>query len=518
MRIGVSKMGALYTVVLVSMLVVTFSMAWADDQEKTILVTPFQINSEEPLDFLIKGIEKMIETRLTEPGRSTVIIAKDSQSGSSVAADYLIEGTILVFGTHVSTDVKLLQADSGNVELSFNEMGTQKGDVIRHIDLFAENVRTRVLGLQPSANQQIVQAPSADPMNAVAPSPTPAQAAAPAQQIWRGPYMRKVIDSIAVDDIDGDGKNEFLVLAENKVEIFRREGEGLMPVAETDITETNIRTVFLDTIDLDQDGQKEICITAIDDKLLRAASSVYRVENMRLEKMLGPVNYLLRVVDTAAGAILLGQKTLGENDRKLKSTVIELGLDPSGADLISPTGKSFPFADNVFGIAFGDFMNDGTETIAVLDLSGIISLYSRDGKEIYRGSDEYGGSPAYIEFKGMRYTKDDGYVLERIYFQQPIFAVNEGGKTGLAVVKNVDSTQGLLSLTRVYNKGYLDRLLWNKLGFIVQDKGQSLSGYISDFCLGDTNGDGKEEVVFALVSPFKLFKDRRSQVFSQQLP
>jgi hypothetical protein len=273
----------------------------------------------------------------------------------------------------------------------------------------------------------------------------------------------------------------------------------------------------VDVIDLDQDGPKEVCITAVNEQHTRAASLIYRVENMQLVRLLGPVNYLLRVVDTAHGPILLGQKTRGEDSQILKTPVVELRLGQGGQRLVAE-GKNFAFADNVFGIAIGNFMHNGTETIAALGLNGIISLYSSGGEALYKGSDEYGGSAAYVAYKGMRYNKDDGYALDRLFLQQRLFAtdLDGDGKTGLIVVKNGDSTKKLLSHTRVYRKSRIDELLWNELGFVVQEQGQSLSGYISDYCIGDTDADGKQEIAFAVVSSEKLFKKKRSQIFSIQ--
>ncbi|BBO84432.1 hypothetical protein DSCO28_49980 [Desulfosarcina ovata subsp. sediminis] len=515
MKLFSLKFRILLAVLLLAVTIGTAANAFAAEQEKTFLITPFQINSEEPLDFLKKGIDKMLDTRLTEQGRSRVVFAPDVETGSGFDADYIIDGTILIFGAQVSTDVKLINADTGMVELSFDETGSKKGDVIKHVDLFADSVRTRILGLSPVAGPATSVPTTATAPAAQAFNQGPAMLSS--QVIWRGPFLKKTIDSLQVQDIDNDGKDEILILAENVLEIYRREGGRLMPISKNKIDEINVRCYFLDAIDLDKDGRKEICVTGVNESQLRAASSIYRLENGELVKLLGPVNYLFRVVDAATGPMLLGQKTLGDDSRKLKTPVVELEFGQGGQSLV-PAGKSFSFADNVFGLAFGDFMNNGEEIAAVLDLKGIISLYSQEGRELYRSSDEYGGSAAYIEYKGMRYNKDDGFQLDRIFFQQRIFAadVNGDGKTGLVVVKNSDTARGLLTSTRFYRKSHIDELLWNELGFIVLDKGQNVSGYISDFSLGDTNADGKTEVVFSVVSPAKILKDSRSQIFSKQ--
>ncbi len=495
------------------------SSSWAASNESIILVKPFQINASEQLDFLKKGIDQMLATRLTEPGRYKVVFASDIQNTDAIKADYIVEGSLLIFGDQVSTDVNLLAADTGKVALNVSQTGSNKGDVIKHIDLFANKARSQVLG---------TGAPTAEPPAPVVAAPTPQKMPDPAQDvatlppstesIWRGPFMKKAIDSFQVADIDNDGTNEIIILADDTIEIHRREFNRLVSVSETKIDRIDLTCLFVDAIDLDGDGQKELCMTAATKDHTRATSFIYRVENMKPVLLLGPVNYLFNVVDTANGPILLGQKTRGTTSQLLKTPIMELRLATDGQHL-EAAGRSFPFADNVFGIAFGDFTGSGTEAIAVLALNGTISLYSAGGVELYKGSDEYGGSATYVAYKGMRYTKDDGYALDRIFLQQQLFAtdLDGSGKKGLIVVNNRDSARKILSSTRIFGKSHIDQLTWNGLGLEIRKTGQTITGYISDYCIADSDSNGNREIVFCVVSPAKLFKGKRSQLVSMPL-
>ena len=493
------------------------TLALGAGDEKRILITPFEITAEENLEFLKKGIEKMLEARLTEPGKSTVSFGSDPAVAPN--ADYIVTGSILVFGKQVSTDVKLLKGSDGSVALSFNQMGENKGDVIRHIDVFADNIRVKALGLPPAAGlaapevQQppnYAQAPNAYRQGQMAGYQVP-------EEIWRGPFMETEILSVAVADLDNDGANETLVLTEDGLSIYRRNGDALAPVSENKLGERNVKPLYVDTIDLDQDGRPEVCITAIHEKRLKAASMVYNVENMRLTKRIDSLPYLLRVVKKGDVYVLIGQETRGEGDQMLRNPVVELGLGPNERDLVR-SGDSYPFADNVYGIAFGDFLNNGEEDIAVLDLGGNISIYDPGGRVIYKGSEDYGGTKKFLEYKGMRYTKDDAYKLDRIFLQQRLFAadLDGDGKLNLITVQNSDTARGLLSSTKIYSKSYIDILVWNELGLATQNRSQALSGYVSDFTVADMDSDGKEEVVFSLVSSGKLLEDSRSQIFTKR--
>ena len=497
--------------------VVMPALALGAGDEKRILITPFEITAEEDLGFLKTGIEKMLEARLTESGKSMVIFGSDTVDASGI--DYIVTGNILIFGKQVSTDVKLLKGDDRTVALSFNQMGENKGDVIRHIDIFADNIRVKALGLQPAAGlaaPEIQQAPN------YARAPNAYQSGQISgyqvpEEIWRGPFMETEVLSVAVADLDNDGANETLVLTEDGLSIYRRNGDALAPVSENKLDERNVKPLYVDTIDLDLDGRPEICITAVHQKRLRASSMVYNVENMRLTKRIDGLPYLLRVVKKGDVQVLLGQETRGDGDQMLRNPVIELGLGPNERDLVR-SGDSYPFADNVCGIAFGDFLNNGEEDIAVLNLSGNISIHDPGGRLIYKGTEEYGGTKKFLEYKGMRYTKDDAWKLDRVFLQQRLFAadLDGDGKMNLITVQNSDTAKGLLSSTRIYSKSYLDILVWNELGLATQNRSQALSGYVSDFTVADMNSDGKEEIVFTLVSSGKLLEDSRSQIFTKR--
>ena len=527
-----------------------------------VAILPFDVHAEKDLTFLQEGILDMLGSRLAWRDKVEVINKNTTKAalasvdgfegesrallvGGKLQADYVLFGSLTVFGESVSIDAKMVDVSGQQAPLPFFAQTRGMGEVIPQINQFATTINESVFGRAVAQRPMTAPAPQAGAGQAAPVQPAPQTydprmhpekmlqsgvqyngssqenfqgVYAPlAQEIWRGPTIRSRIGSLIVADIDNDGKNEILTLAGDFLNIYRREGERLAPAFEFKIEEINIRCLFVDAIDLDKDGRKEICITGVNETQLGAASLVYRVEDGQLVKILGPENYLFRVVDSAEGPILLGQKTRGDDSRKLHTPVVQLGLGPDGQSLIE-VGRTLPFADNVFGIAFGDFMNNGTETVAVLDLKGVISLYSRDGKLLSQGSDQYGGSAAFIEYKGMRYNQADGYKLDRIFLQQRLFAAQFDGdkKTTLLAVRNIDTAKGFLSNTRVFTKSHIDTLVWNELGFAVMERGQSLSGYISDFSIGDTNADGKKEVVFCVVSANKILEDDRSQIFSKQ--
>lgn len=496
------------TLLVLSLFMLFPGFAGAAGPEKIIAVAPFNIQSQEPLSFLEKGIVRMLETRLKIPGHSFAVVAPAGQDLTTLNADYIIQGTVLVFGDSVSTDATLTGADSGKVELSFSQFGKEKGEVLNHIDLFAEQIRTQVLHLEP--------APRFRQMSGGATGYGPgAYVETRKPEIWRSTPFDSEIRGIAVADIDNDSKNETIILSRDSLQVFRRTKETLEKLSEMPLDFRTTRHLFVDVIDLDRDGKKEIFVTSVNDDSLRPDSSLYRWESTGLVKVSDGLHWILRTVDTKDGRILLGQAPKGAGDKRLKTGIFRMDLDTTGT--LSPSALSYPFADTPMGMAFGDFLNNGQETIALLDLDGHISIYSADGTRLYKSSEEYGGSAAYIEFKGARYNQADGFQKGRIYLQQRLFAADlyDAGKTSLITVKNNDVTKGLLARLRHYDKGYFESLASNEMGMTPEGRTQRVSGYIPDFTIADMDNDGKKELVFALVNSDDMFKKKVSRVITQ---
>ena len=69
----------------------------------------------------------------------------------------------------------------------------------------------------------------------------------------------------------------------------------------------------------------------------------------------------------------------------------------------------------------------------------------------------------------------------------------------MLVVKNEDSTRGLMTRVRSYREGRFENLAWDNVGMRAVWRTRKFSGYISDYNLGDFDNDGQDEVFFVVV-------------------
>ena len=155
------------------------SPALADEKTKRVLILPLTIHSEKDLTFLNKGIMDMMAARI---GQSANVLREDApapgkdpvQMGRDLNADYVVTGSLTVFGNSASTDAALTAVDSGDTALQYSQFGQSSGDVLMHVNQFATQVSQYIESLSAAAPR--VAAPTA-----AAPAVMIPQVAAPVQ-------------------------------------------------------------------------------------------------------------------------------------------------------------------------------------------------------------------------------------------------------------------------------------------------------------------------------------------------
>jgi hypothetical protein len=150
---------------------------------------------------------------------------------------------------------------------------------------------------------------------------------------------------------------------------------------------------------------------------------------------------------------------------------------------------------NVMGFCLGNAMNDGSEAAVVFDKLDYLRVYDSSGKQIWKDGEISGGTPHYFELPdaGSKDMKNYAYYPTRILIQD----INKDGKNDVITVNNHRLSE-LLSF-RSFTAGEIEVRDWDGIGLAVLWKTRKLSGYFSDFGLGDFDNDGQDELVAALV-------------------
>jgi TolB-like protein len=513
--------------------------AFSADKISKVLILPFNIHSEKDLSFLQRGIEEMLSTRLAFENKVMIIGKAEAgiaagktdektalAAGEKTGADYVLFGSLTVFGESISTDAKFYDVQKKNQLVVINEFGSSQGDVIYHINVFAAKINETVFGRktvssQAPAKQNAQQQPSGGEQGTdsrknpeemwskqsgikMASDEAFSGSAEPAAVLWKSKKFETKLKGVAVGDVDGDGKIETVFADDRNIFIYRQTAGKFEKIKEI-AGKTYEFYKGIDVADINGNKKAEIFVTAINDSG-RVLSFVLEWDGKDFKKIADNEDWYYRVLDIPArgGKVLFGQK--GGNATIFSGNVYELKW--VSGNYISTNKEILPKGVNIYGFNYGDILNSGQEMTLGFNDSEYLRLFNANGSEEWSSSDPYGGSSSYLEppaeveaAKKTRYDPDPR-PQTRLYLPQRILVtdLDNDKKKSVLVVKNIDASGGVFSRVRIFTSGYFEYLSWDNVGLSPKWKTRKFSGYISDYTLGDIDNDGKDELVFLLVT------------------
>lgn len=460
-----------------------------------ILIMPFHIKANQNYTFLQKGIAQMLNSRLDVPDKSIPVIPGTSEADT---ADDTLKGTISILGNSVNTSAELVNTKTGRLIFTFKKTGKLKSDVIMHINLLARQIKTDVLHIKPEFAPLPGELTDNGGHTKVVTSKK--------RSSWSSRAFDHRFISLCVADVMGDSKNDTIVASEKKVYIYLRYGNTLKEIGEFKAV-ANTKILSVDAGDINNNKRAEIYVTCIDQNTNRPASFIMEWTGKKFKRLADHQNWLFRVIKTKTkGTMLLGQIP-GSGDSMLDSGVSQLHW--KGNKLVAKPLK-LPRYVSLYSFTFGDVMNNGSDMLVVLTMTGKIEIYNSAGKRLWRSKKDYGGSDSYIAYEGDFYTGDYNFEMSRMYIQQRIFISDFGhrGKNSVFVVKNYDIASSLLANTRFFIKSYIESFTWDKTGLVLKGWTQPFSGYIADYTIADQDNDGKKEIVFSIPFLQEILHDR----------
>ncbi len=504
-----------------------------------VLIFPFNINSKDNLSFLNAGIIDMLSSRLAR--KDKVVIVKPPETGhpggvddetaiklaSDLNANYVVIGSLTVFGNSVSTNAIFIDVKENVPLVTLNEYGETRGDVLSHVNLFAAGINEQVFDqkevvLQPPPPKK-VKVESEKIPEPVEKTEITKKDIKPAG-IWKSRKFDKKIKSVTIGDVDGDGKNETVFISTNEVFIYRRENGNLVKKGE--IKGKDYHTfVYVDVADINKNKKAEIFVTSLTGKG-HLNSFVLEYDGLKFTKIVHDSNFYYRVLNIPGrGNILLGQK------RGMLGTAGAYEIDPSSSLFLSGIfelkwqNKSYEPADrldlpggiNIYGFTYGDVLNDGREMIAVFTKDNRLVILDKNGNEEFKSRKRYGGSAAYLEFPVKGKTKQ----MDRFYLPQRIFITDfdNDGKNEVVTIRSRATTSSFFKRFRSFDSGQIECLTWNNVTLKQKWKTDEISGYISDLAVGDINNDGCSEIVFPVITKSgSIIKKKRSHIIAWKNP
>jgi hypothetical protein len=492
-------------------------LAWQDKVEV--------INKSETKAALasVKGLE----------GKSRALLV-----GGKLHADYVLFGSLTVFGNSVSIDAKMVDVSGKQEPVPFFAQTSSMGEVIPQINKFATDINEKVFGRTvarpaatasaqpagtvPSSQAQPSQQAFDTHMNpekmmqggiqpeAPAPSPVagqPAQAPNPAfvavsptathtggRTFWKSRNFNGLITGIAVADVDDDGKKETVVVTAKKVSVYRMERNRLVKVAEIAKTRTSFY-LSVDVADINGNGTPEIYVTSLGPGKKTVDSFVIEYTGKKYEIISKDTPYYFRVARTIdRGTILLGQQ------QRLGASIFSgaiYQMDWQG-DKLAPGPQILPGRKaNLMGLAYGDVTRSGQSDIVAYSDWDRLRIYNPSGDKIWEDSDRTGGNTAYFSLP----RTDPGEENKQFFpLRIRLTDINHDGKPEVMVARHEELAKNMLKNFRSFSKAQIESLEWDGLGLVPKWKTQQFAGRASDFIVADFDNDGKDELLISVVA------------------
>ncbi len=559
-----------------TLMLLCIQTAWAKDKY-TVTVLPFTLHSSENIEYIRQGIADMLASRLSASDRIDVtskdVVAdllkqadkKDltpadvDRIGKQANADYVVWGSITKIGSSISIDGKLMNLAGAKSDVGVFTQSEKLDDVIPKINEFAQRIVAHITGdaaqvTMPAVAAQPVPTPAPLPTAAPLPAPGPSQesqlitglktggkkatftsminpdfidAADPMSRkgFWMSQKIRTEFKGMSIGDVNSDGKNEIVIIDGHNVYIYEKTSENLKLIKKISGKKYH-NYVAVDVADINKNGIPEILVTVLNERTL--VSFVLEYAQGEYKTIASDIRYFLRVIDTPSGIPLLLGQSYGM-DKIFETQIYEI-LYRDGA-YVSADKMKIPLGLSVYGLTL-DTLGSGGDKIVALDeldymciiapttkrLSRILSFGFSPEELIWRSDEVYGGSNNYI-WGFDRQKSSEVEPGETAFANLRILThdTNKDGKNEIIIVKNLSSVGRVLKNVKLFSSSEVYNLQWDGLGMAENWRTKKINGYVADYAIRDVDGDGKPDLVLALVTSVGASISERSVIVIYQL-
>ena len=526
----------------------TVHQTWANPFQK-ILILPFNVHSEKDLTFLKNGIMDMLGTRMTKPGKLQPV-SKDTalksiqgiseinektagSIGEKLGADYVVYGSLTVFGDSISTDARLLCTTQQKNLLTFNESGKESGDVISHIDQFATQIDETLFGASAAAPSAVAAPKIPEEQSRLHPETlwtgkidiedqrlaAEETGESALGSAWKSHNFKLAIEGIDIGDVDGDGQNEVVFMTENTVFIHRYTNDRFIKLAEIK-GGSNIRQLGIDVADVNGNDIAEIFVSNLDEEQQSLMSYVLEWDGSQFRKIVENAKWYFRVINhPQKGRLLVGQQRNPE--QLFRPGITEMSYN--GVEYIPVVSGELPLPRwvNAFGFNTGDVTNTGQEMTVAFSERNYLRMLTPGNEKEWESEEPYIAGGIFLEYIDPSAGKIGDYrETTRYYLPQRILIsdLDKDGKNEVLVCRNKDASNGLFAKLRIFKSGQIECLAWDHFGLYPKWKTRTISGHVSDFTVGDIDNDGLPELIFAIIKKASpVLGEARSFIASQQI-
>ena len=484
------------------------SIAQTRDPNKVykVAILPFMIHSQENLDYLREGINDILTSRITVQDRIVVIDrslveralyeerptrldeAAATKIGMRVGADYIVLGSITKVGNYISLDARMISLTEEKPPLTAFTQHKGIDDVMVKIGDFAQDIGFKILGRRITASRPgelrqkggSIQRLSRDSID-----------------FKKSQTFAFEIKGLDIGDVDGDKKNEVIIMDDHDLYVFKYDGEKLSLFKKIEHgNEHNFLT--LDVADVNHNGHAEIIVTSVVEDDLR--SFILEFEEGKFRKITEKSGWFFRVLEhPKEGPTLMGQR-MGSEGIPVGAVYKFVWKKKS---FEKGPKMPFPKETKIFGTTVADIRGKGKLEVITFDQSNQLTIVSEDGKTQWRSRDRFGGTSNFYDTRKKKvdaFRPQDSpswrtYIPGRILIRD----LDGVGIPQLIVNKNEFTTGQFFERVRSYEKGEIFNLVWEEDRLVPNWKTREIDGYLADYQVKDADNDGEVDLVVAVV-------------------
>jgi len=521
--------------------------ALASGYPRRIAVAPFESLAKEDIGSTVAVLPRLVASRLMAlAGAEVLLLPAGGKSPADAAREakypLLLQGTVSKLGKGYSIDAVVTDLSDGKSAGAFFAAAATEDDIIPQLGILAGEIAEKVFGVQgavraaspapavPAPVAVPVVVPSAIPSPGVAspagaPVAPPVDAAATNASLtpgalaagWVPSAITKIGESDKIPDelhgvatVRSDSSGNGLVAAygKNTIYLYRVEGQELLPYTRIRRPLTS-HILFVDAMDLDGDGEKEILVNELVGESVR--SFVLKRKGDVYEKSGEETRYFLAVLPEWKGKPALAGQYQGV-ETPFSGKIVLLRWDGRSffptETLPHNTGIA-PLWSGVLGLSSARFGKEWR--LMYTDAEAYLRVLDEDGKSRYKSRTRYGQGLNFFEWGPVIKPEE-----RRKQFPLRLPARLAQGSGEIPLVLTTEVRRGLLDLVGgSYDSTRLVLLRWEGEEFLEKAGTQGTSQYLSgaDFLSSPDFRKGGRVIVSSIEQQAIFFKDPVSRLF-----
>ena len=322
------------------------------------------------------------------------------------------------------------------------------------------------------------------------------------QFIDKEQFPYEIVD-FDVGDLDGDGKNEYVLIDHYRIMVYKLKKGKLRKIQQMRTQKGINRLLGVDVGDINGNGRDEIFVTSWKGDKLESFALERQVRKKRLKYVWKDVNLYFRIIRPFGQKPTLLSQSPGFEIPfigPIKKVVFKNRRYIQGSKLNTPDIYGTHFI--LYGLTQANLGRNKVKETVVLDNKYHLRVYSPSGKVVIKSDVYYGHDPRLIEVGVVdeelgNLTTGGGASVGRedpVRYKGRLQFVKNGGRRFLVLPKNYVTGNGLLSEQVIVNNSGLVILGVNREGFEKVFESNKQKGFLAAFRVVPRKGNAGADV------------------------